>query len=90
MKLTAHYTSGFVSWWESLEAPEQVALHHAIINLLKPETLMSLHAHTQYAQMGELHVTHEHYTYNILYAFDLKQSTIVLVGGTKNLSCALQ
>ncbi|EIJ42784.1 hypothetical protein BegalDRAFT_1912 [Beggiatoa alba B18LD] len=86
MKLTPHYTAGFVGWWELLAVDEQTAIHQVLIQLLNPETLVTLplqRAQTEQAQMGELHIMYGDYTYNILYAIDLAQSYLVLVGGIK-------
>ena len=82
------FTAEFETWWNALEAEEQVRVNAAVILLQKRGPSLD-HPHStkilssRHSQMRELRVQYGGEPYRVLYAFDPRRSAILLVGGKK-------
>jgi hypothetical protein len=84
------YTDEFEIWWMTLTEPERASIA-AVVELLeaKGPGLTRPHVDTlakdsKYSNMKELRVQHSGRPYRIIFAFDPRQSAILLVGGVKS------
>jgi hypothetical protein len=82
------YTDEFEAWWESLSEDEQVEIS-AKVELLEEHgpTLPRPHADvittSHHANMKELRAKVGKRQLRILYAFDLRRTAVLLIGGDK-------
>jgi hypothetical protein len=82
------FTDEFGSWWRDLSEAEQVDVR-AEVNLLRRfgPTLGRPHvdsvASSKHANMKELRVQHRGRPYRVLFAFDPRRTSILLIGGNK-------
>lgn len=82
------YTDEFEGWWESLSEEEQISIA-ASVGLLEHMGPQLKYPHSsgiegsKYEHMRELRVQHKGKPYRILYAFDPRRVSILLIGGNK-------
>lgn len=82
------YTDEFGDWWETLSEAEQISIDASVQLLEKygpqlPYPHSSGIQNSQHSHMRELRTQHEGRPYRTLYAFDLRRTAILLIGGDK-------
>jgi hypothetical protein len=88
MTWDVEYTDELGQWWATLSEDEQVSID-ASVRLLEAKGPQLGFPHTsgiegsRHPHMRELRVQHEGRPYRLLYAFDLRRSAILLIGGDK-------
>lgn len=88
MTWDVEFTDEFGHWWTVLTEDEQVSID-AFVRLLEQHGPGLGHPHTsgiersRHPHMRELRVQHGGRPYRVLYAFDLRRSAILLLGGDK-------
>jgi hypothetical protein len=88
MSYEVEYTDEFAGWWHELTAEEQDSLA-SVVGLLetKGPHLGSPHSSSihgsRHGRMRELRVQHAGRPYRVLYAFDPRRVSILLIGGDK-------
>jgi hypothetical protein len=82
------YTNEFEHWWEDLSETEQISIA-ASVGLLERLGPQLKYPHSsgiegsKYEHMRELRIQHKGKPYRILYAFDPRRVSILLIGGNK-------
>jgi hypothetical protein len=82
------YTDEFEDWWEHLSEAEQISIA-ASVGLLERLGPQLKYPHSsgiegsKYEHMRELRIQHKGKPYRILYAFDPRRISILLIGGNK-------
>ncbi|MFA4912440.1 MAG: type II toxin-antitoxin system RelE/ParE family toxin [Burkholderiaceae bacterium] len=88
MTWEVEYTDEFGNWWHLLDADAQVSIA-ASVHLLEtcgpalPFPHSSGVRGSSYGHMRELRVQHGGRPYRVLYAFDMRRTAILLLGGDK-------
>lgn len=89
MSWEVEFSDEFGHWWEGLNAAEQKSVDFTV-SLLQQQagpTLRMPHssgiAMSRHAHMRELRIQHEGRPYRVLYAFDPRRTSILLIGGDK-------
>jgi hypothetical protein len=88
MTWDVEYTDELEAWWELLTESEQESIA-ATVTLLEHygPNLSFPHCSgingSQHSHMRELRIQHEGRPYRVLYAFDPRRSSILLIGGDK-------
>lgn len=89
MAFEVEFTDEFEEWWQTLTASEQDAIDHKVglLAALGP-TLGRPHADTvnrsRHANMKELRARTHQSVLRVFFAFDPRQSAILLIGGNKS------
>ena len=82
------YTDEFERWWEDLSETEQISIA-ASVGLLERLGPQLKYPHSsgiegsKYEHMRELRIQHKGKPYRILYAFDPRRVSILLIGSNK-------
>jgi hypothetical protein len=82
------FSDEFGEWWDSLTAAEQKSVDFTV-SLLQEcgPTLKMPHSSgvetSRHPRMRELRIQHEGRPYRVLYAFDLRRTAMLLIGGDK-------
>jgi len=82
------YTDEFGSWWDALDAEEQVSVGH-VVGMLESEgpnlpfPYSSDIRGARHNAIRELRIQHRGRPYRVLYAFDPRRTGILLLGGKK-------
>ena len=82
------YTNEFERWWETLVEDEQISVA-ASVGLLERLGPQLKYPHSsgiegsKYEHMRELRIQHKGRPYRVLYAFDPRRISILLIGGNK-------
>ena len=88
MTWDVEYTNEFEHWWEALDENEQVSVA-AMVELLEakgpqlPHPYSSGVTSSRHGHMRELRIQHMGRPCRVLYAFDPRRTTILLLGGDK-------
>jgi hypothetical protein len=82
------FTDEFGKWWDSLDEGEQddVAAYVGMLRQYGPALPFPYSSGIQqsiYQNMRELRIQHAGRPYRVLYAFDLRRSAVLLIGGDK-------
>ena len=88
MSCEVEYTDEFEEWWNEISEDEQdsVAAKVELLERLGPQLP---HPHcsgiqgSRHSHMRELRIQHQGDPYRVLYAFDPRRMTILLIGGCK-------
>ena len=90
MAWEVEYTEEFLAWWDELTEPERIAITAAVALLQEKGPALTrpyvdtLSKDSQYPNMKELRLQHAGRPYRIMFAFDPRQSAILLIGGVKS------
>ena len=90
MAWEVEYTEQFLAWWDELTEPERIAITAAVALLQEKGPALTrpyvdtLSKDSQYPNMKELRLQHAGRPYRIMFAFDPRQSVILLIGGVKS------
>ena len=88
MAYNVEYTDEFELWWDVLSEAEQIDID-AVIRVLEergPQLGFPYSSGVEgsnYGHMRELRIQHKGDPYRVLYAFDPRQTAILLMGGNK-------
>jgi len=88
MAYNVEYTDEFERWWASLSEAEHISID-ASVTLLEvkgphlPFPYSSGINGSKHSRMRELRIQHKGDPYRIIYAFDPRQTGILLIGGNK-------
>lgn len=88
MECDAEYADEFQEWFDSLDDAEKEDVM-AYVYLLEKMGVTLKHPYcsgingSEYSHMRELRVQHNGKPYRVLYAFDPRRKTILLIGGDK-------
>lgn len=88
MKWEVEYTDEFGLWWDSLDEGEQESVD-ASVRLLEelgpglPYPYSTDVKESRHGNVRELRIQHKGEPYRVLYAFDPRRVTILLIGGKK-------
>jgi hypothetical protein len=88
MMYEVEYTDEFAEWWDALSAEEQDSIAATVVLLeTQGPHLGSPHSSSifgsRHGRMRELRVQHAGRPYRVLYAFDPRRVSILLIGGDK-------
>ena len=89
MAYEVEYTDEFEAWWLDLDEGEQIDID-AVVGILQekgphlPYPYSSDVKGAKYGSIRELRIQHKGKPYRILYAFDLRRTAILLIGGKKS------
>lgn len=88
MECEIEYTDEFEGWWAELNVEEQTSVA-AAVGLLEHHGVTLGHPYSsqvkssRHGHMRELRIQHQGRPFRVLYAFDLRRTGILLVGGDK-------
>jgi hypothetical protein len=84
------YTEEFLAWWDELTERERIAITATVALLQEKGPALTrpyvdtLSKDSRYPNMKELRLQHAGRPYRIIFAFDPRQSAILLIGGIKS------
>ncbi len=88
MPWEVEFTDEFEAWWDTLDEAEQNSVARVVI-LLREQGVHFGYPQSsdvkgsRHKQMRELRIQHQGDPYRVLYAFDLRRTAILLLGGNK-------
>ncbi len=90
MAWEVEYTEEFLAWWDELTERERIAITATVALLQEKGPALTrpyvdtLSKDSRYPNMKELRLQHAGRPYRIIFAFDPRQSAILLIGGIKS------